>query len=33
MMIEFTAIGTAVVASGGDTPMIDYALPLSPSAN
>ena len=28
MMIEFTALGTAVVASGSDTLAIDYALPL-----
>lgn len=28
MMIEFTAIGTAVVASGGDLPPIGYAMPL-----
>ena len=28
MMIEFTALGTAVVASGGHTPSINYALPL-----
>lgn len=29
MTIEFTAIGTAVVASGGDMPAIEYALPLA----
>ena len=29
MMIEFTAIGTAIVASGSDTRAVDYALPLS----
>jgi uncharacterized protein YbjQ (UPF0145 family) len=29
MMIEFTALGTAVIAAGNDTLAIDYALPLS----
>lgn len=28
MMIEFTALGTAVAASGSDVPAIDYALSL-----
>ena len=29
MMIEFTAIGTAVVASGGELPAINYAMTLA----
>lgn len=29
LVVEFTALGTAVVASGSDTLAIDYALPLS----
>ncbi len=29
MMIEFTALGTAIVADGNDTLAIDYAMPLS----
>ena len=28
MMIEFTAVGTAVVSSQGDAPTIDYSIPL-----
>ncbi len=29
LVVEFTALGTAVVASGSDTLAVDYALPLS----
>ena len=29
LVVEFTALGTAIVASGSDTLAIDYALPLS----
>ena len=29
LIVEFTALGTAIVASGSDTLAIDYALPLS----
>ena len=29
MMIEFTALGTAVVSSQGDAPTIDYSMPLT----
>lgn len=29
MMIEFTAVGTAVIASGGELPAIEYAMPLA----
>ena len=28
LLVEFTALGTAIVASGSDTLAIDYALPL-----
>lgn len=29
LIVEFTALGTAIVPSGGDTLAIDYAMPLS----
>lgn len=29
MMIEFTALGTAVIMSGSATPSVDYAMPLT----
>ena len=29
LLVEFTALGTAIVASGTDTLAIDYALPLT----
>ena len=29
LIVEFTALGTAVVPSSSSTPVIDYALPLA----